>query len=250
MVIGIDGACRRNGFASARASSGIYFDANSSFNSHAPLQDTSRQTNQLAEIIAATRALNKVETMLSPHCLTDHIILITDSSYLALGMSKHVYQWQKRQWRDATGQEIVNRRAFQVLHGIIHRMEEDGVSVQFWLVPREENTEADTLANAALDQEEVRMAKTISEFAKEMSKEHATGGLLERAQQGDEMASDEIRRRMEHTLSRPHFSAEQLESFRRQLDLANRSSQTGQRNSTGRRVPPNQSSRGGRSFNV
>ena len=178
MVIGIDGACRNNGRVNATASCGIYFDANSAFNSHALLQDTSRQTSQLAEIVAATRALNKVETILCPHSLTDHVILITDSSYLAQGMSNHIYQWQMHDWKDTTGQKIVNRRAFQVLDGIIRRMERDGVSVQFWLVPRGENLEANRLANTALDQHEAKMAKKKSEEAKEKLTASAGESLL------------------------------------------------------------------------
>ena len=192
MVISIDGACRANGdHAIARASCGVYFDANSPFNSQACLQDTSRQTNQLAEIIAATRALNRVENILTSKSSINHVILVTDSAYLANSISQHVYAWEMKSWKSTTGGEIVNRRPFQVLHGIIKKMEADGFLVQFWLVPRQANREADRLANIALDRLESK--KTTDRTSNPIPSVNSTPGGPEHRVLGTE-SSEALRR--------------------------------------------------------
>ena len=151
MVIAIDGACRANGTPRAKAAYGLYFGPGSSMNTQACLPSTASQTSQAAEIQAAIEALDLAQGVTDDNPSIMNIVLMTDSSYLVKSMTEYVWKWVDNGWTNARSQEVVNRRAFEDLHSTIETMEGDGVDVQFWLVPREENRDADRLANLALD---------------------------------------------------------------------------------------------------
>ena len=74
-----DGACTKNGKVGARGGIGVYFGPDDPRNLSEPLRHE-RQTNQLAEVMAAVRAL---ET--APRDIPLHII--TDSEYVQKGIT-------------------------------------------------------------------------------------------------------------------------------------------------------------------
>lgn len=57
--------------------------------------------------------------------------------------------WKKNGWNNARGQPVANSTYFKEIERLIELFEEDG-SVKFWLVPREQNKMADSLAVSAL----------------------------------------------------------------------------------------------------
>ncbi|KAK2480387.1 hypothetical protein H9L39_07955 [Fusarium oxysporum f. sp. albedinis] len=111
LVVFIDGACPANGPAALQASVGVYFGPESPKNI-SRLIDTSRPTNQLAEITAAVEAMRQVRSVVvperrillkgssprtTPDTLRDarrfRLVLATDSSYLVDCMCKYMPQW-------------------------------------------------------------------------------------------------------------------------------------------------------------
>ena len=158
MVISIDGACRGNGTPRARAAWGVHFDENSPYNCQGRVPDGCRQTSQYALIFAAMKALERAETVMAGKPWIKHVVLVTDSSYLALSMSKYIYDWQENGWASTVGEQVTNKKGFKRLHSMMKKIEDNGIIVQFWQVSRESNKEADGLANLALNQIDDRRA--------------------------------------------------------------------------------------------
>jgi ribonuclease HI len=150
IVINLGGACYGNGKPWAQAASGVYFGPWSRHNFSEELED-GPQTNQRAEINAAIIALDKVKELLDQEKLdTSLVLLVTDSQYVVDAMTQHIYKWQDNRWRNARGQEVVNKEDFEELDELIDELEDDyEVFVKFLWVPKEDNDDADEMARQA-----------------------------------------------------------------------------------------------------
>jgi ribonuclease HI len=154
IVVAIDGACRNNGQTNATASYGIFFAPDSPLNSNgkvpAPSSD-SVHTNQKAELYALSKTLDIIEEKFGDNIQISRVVVITDSTYVVDCLAKHIWDWEYNGYKNVKGKLVVNGEVFKELHKRIEKLEGDGMDVCFWLVEREWNTEADGLANAALD---------------------------------------------------------------------------------------------------
>lgn len=152
IAIFVDGACVGNGTFHARAGMGVYFGPDSRYNVSQRLWDGA-QTNQRAELRAAILALEKVTQLVDDKRLqTRNVVLISDSSYTVQAMTDWVYRWRNNGWKNCRGMEVTNRDDFERLDELIEDLDYIyGVSVQFWLVPRGYNQEADELAKDAVE---------------------------------------------------------------------------------------------------
>lgn len=153
ITVAVDGACRSNGRDSAHAGYGVYFNATSPWNfaeklHHAPF------TNQRAELLAAKTALLLCMRMMDDDA-TGHemkqIVIKSDSAYLVNGMVTHGRKWRLNDYTSSRGRPVVNGDLFRWLDERVTKMENRGVRVRFWHVPRAQNKQADKLANAAID---------------------------------------------------------------------------------------------------
>ncbi|KAJ9602157.1 hypothetical protein H2200_013277 [Cladophialophora chaetospira] len=155
IVIAIDGACRGNGSPGARASYGLYFGPDSPRNDYGCLEASASHTNQAAEIRAAIEAINAAQRIMYKQGFrrdpTNLIVLQTDSSYLVHSIDRHIYKWRENDFTNSRGRAVANGEAFNTLDHLIYGLETKGIQVQFWLLPRELNQNADRLANMALD---------------------------------------------------------------------------------------------------
>ncbi|KAJ6619995.1 ribonuclease H-like domain-containing protein [Mycena sp. CBHHK59/15] len=147
VLISVDGACAGNGTPSARAGVGIFFGPNSPHNVSEAISGP--QTNQRAEILAATKALRKASNLLEDVISVSKIVLLCDSKYVVGAMTEWVFAWKENGWKNAKGGQVENKADFQELDAAIEKLEEDGLDVKFWLVGRENNAQADQLAKAA-----------------------------------------------------------------------------------------------------
>ncbi|KAL2642410.1 hypothetical protein R1flu_009997 [Riccia fluitans] len=148
VVIAIDGACRGNGTPNATAAYGVFFGRNSRYNEWDLLPVNERQTSQNAEIYAAQQALERARAYLIDDLTT--VNLITDSSYLTKSMTEYIYKWLRNGFRaSGNGLRIVNADAVYHLNSTIEFFNNCDVEVLFWNVRREQNTDADRLANLA-----------------------------------------------------------------------------------------------------
>lgn len=143
-----DGACLDNGEPWARAGLGVYFGPSSPFNLSESLSGS--QTNQRAEIHAAIRALEKIEELYYEASLpTKSVMIVTDSAYVVGSMTEWIHTWRANGWRTAGGRTIANLSDFLELEEIVQKLERFQITVRFWRVPREFNSQADELAKDA-----------------------------------------------------------------------------------------------------
>ncbi|OLN87492.1 Ribonuclease H1 [Colletotrichum chlorophyti] len=153
-VVYIDGACRDNGKSAARASWGVYFGPGSRHNRCGLLRPDLPQTSSRAEIEALSQALDIIHGIVSRDYSLQHIKIATDSEYLAKSMALWMEEWIENDGLNSKGRRVVH---FEKLKEIYERLEEltygddGGLEFLFWPIPREENREADRLANEALD---------------------------------------------------------------------------------------------------
>ncbi|KAL3599774.1 hypothetical protein FPOAC2_04002 [Fusarium poae] len=137
IFIAVNGACRGNGHANAKAAVGVFFGRRSTYN-QSVLLDQSHVTNQIAELKAGILALEQAKE-------------IADSDYLVKGMTEWVFKWETNGYKTAKRKLVENAKLFQELRALVGDLNTSNAEVLFWRVPREMNKEADELANQAFD---------------------------------------------------------------------------------------------------
>ena len=88
-----------------------------------------------------TAAVNALAALKHPD---QTVTLYTDSKYLARGVNEWLPNWIARDWLTTSKQPVANRELWQQLHALL---ETHTVTVTW--IPREQNTEADNLAQDA-----------------------------------------------------------------------------------------------------
>ncbi|RDW86070.1 uncharacterized protein DSM5745_02712 [Aspergillus mulundensis] len=155
IVIAIDGACQNNGSTqgTARAAFAAYFGKGNELNTARLVGADQRQTSQVAELAGAIEALRIVAGLpeeQKPDGKLYTVTLKSDSAYVVQGVTEYLAKWKRNGWRNAQGKAVANIKLWKELEGLVERVEENGVGVWFWLVPRELNPVADAAAKWAL----------------------------------------------------------------------------------------------------
>ncbi|XP_040286922.1 ribonuclease H1-like isoform X1 [Bufo bufo] len=118
-----DGSCSRNGRYGAQAGIGVYWGPNHPLNVSERLYG--RQTNQRAEIEAASRAVEQARD----HNVT-RLNVCTDSEYTIKGMTEWVPRWKKNNWMTLYGEEVVNKEEFESLDNLCKELDVQWTQVQ------------------------------------------------------------------------------------------------------------------------
>lgn len=152
IVVAVDGACRGNGTLDATAASGVFFAPDSYHNFGGMLSDR-RPTNQQAELEAAIAAFRCVQRMRHENFDWDieRVIIKADSEYVVKGMTSWICKWKSNGYTNSRGLPVTNEHLFAALDDLILELNEDGLGVQFWHVPRAFSQDADKLANLTLE---------------------------------------------------------------------------------------------------
>lgn len=164
VVIAVDGACRNNGKPHAKASYGVFFHCNNyGWNQQKTLSDDVK-TNQQAELragLAGLQSAKKLRLLNTELCgkprpqgpmrKLSRVVIKTDSAYLVNAMTNWVFKWRNNDYTNSHGRPVTNASLFRQLEAELKELFDLNVHVQFWHVRREQNREADLLANAALD---------------------------------------------------------------------------------------------------
>lgn len=125
-----DGACSNNGRSDdAKAGIGVSWPGNESNNISEPIDG--RQTNQRAEIKAASRGINQARDL-----GYEEVTVKTDSHYVKNAAESWIPKWE----RDGWSKPVVNKNEFQELKDSM-----SNIKVKFEYVPSEFNA-ADRLA--------------------------------------------------------------------------------------------------------
>ena len=158
-VISIHGACSNDGTTEARCAIGLWIGESNPSNLFAPLDGMPRHTGQVAELYAVISALDYVATSLDkwkrvrsrpfiPSRL--HAIVIkTDSPNIVNGITEWLARWKSNGWKRGKGQAISNDECWKIIDRLLEHLETH-ICVKFWLVSREENEMAVSLAQNAL----------------------------------------------------------------------------------------------------
>ncbi|XP_051162140.1 ribonuclease H1-like [Leptopilina boulardi] len=144
--IHIDGACKDNGNAGSTAGVGVWFGKNNPLN--VSQLATGRQTNNSAEIEAATIAATKANE--AGH---KYLKIFTDSQFLIDSMTKWLPRWKENDRRTSANKPVLNRVEFEKLEEALSPPD-----VVFEHVPShqgiEGNEEADKLAVQAIENQQ------------------------------------------------------------------------------------------------
>jgi ribonuclease HI len=154
VVVSIDGACRGNGTPSARAAWGVYFGPNSPHNASGLVKPNLPQTSTRAEMEALSQALRIIRNDVSEDFQLQEIRIRTDSAFLVNAMTVWMEDWIEDDGRNAQGRPVAHFQALKEMHERIEDMtygDDGGLEFKFWKVPREDNREADALANRPLN---------------------------------------------------------------------------------------------------
>ena len=146
MLMFVDGSSLDNGSTNARAGFGVVF---APLEWYSPIsrrleQDGNPQTSNRAELRAVLASLTL------RHWAGEgfsRIILACDSEYVVKGISEWILKWRKNGWKTSSGSPVANQDLWNMLEEKLRKMEESGMLVQFWKIPREWN-EADEYAKA------------------------------------------------------------------------------------------------------
>ncbi|MCJ1454229.1 hypothetical protein MMC28_004581 [Mycoblastus sanguinarius] len=151
LFIAVDGACRGNGTPKAQSAIGVYFGKQSQHNVSLALHDP-EATNQKAELMSCLMALTIAYGFkMSGIIGLSQIIIKSDSEYVVKGMTDWMIKWKKNGFKNARGSPVQNALSFKEIDQKVTEMNEIGIQVLFWHVPRTRNQEADRLANAAFE---------------------------------------------------------------------------------------------------
>ncbi|KAF7918315.1 hypothetical protein BELL_0018g00260 [Botrytis elliptica] len=161
LVVAVDGACHQDGNASGSKSSyGIFFGKDSGFNTYDTIEvsDERQQTKDYTRLIAVDRALDLIKnsSVLENWRSTSEregsftIVIMTDSTYVYDTFTTSIWLWRKNGFESSEGEEVVSRELIDKIDKAILDLAGDKILVRFWSVPREDNTEAEKLANRAL----------------------------------------------------------------------------------------------------
>ncbi|KAM7197976.1 Ribonuclease H-like domain containing protein [Naviculisporaceae sp. PSN 640] len=174
LIVAVDGACPHNGTPRAtRSSYGVFFgssDGAEAYNISELIEDNDDypvHTSQRAELHGAIAAVAAVTQFVTEGgqwpcppgecedagkygCKVKHVVVKSDSAYLVNSITQHIRKWLTNGWLTASKKPIANRDLWEQLLGQIGYLRLVGAGVDFWLVPREMNEDADELANDAL----------------------------------------------------------------------------------------------------
>ena len=176
IIVAADGPCRNNGRPYAEAGAGVFFHRDNWRWNKAVVLEDAYNTSQRAELFACSLALRQVLKLRRGNPVGRHrlrvcpgqsrrlrrAVIKADSLYLIEGMTDWIYKWRNNGYENCRGLLVTNADMFKHIDNAINQLNDMDVEVQFWHVPREENREADCLANAGLDGKEPQDA--LDEF--------------------------------------------------------------------------------------
>jgi ribonuclease HI len=171
LLIYTDGSCLDNGGQNAKAGCAFVFkdteqgpnDSPSNgyvrfrLEEEGPTGGKYRQTSNRAELRAVIAALQFREWKREGF---SSVVIATDSSYVAEGMTSWIRTWLVGGWKTSNGRPIINQDLWMCLISEVKRCGDTGLHIKFWQIPRDWNREADYHAKRAAETHGARVQFT------------------------------------------------------------------------------------------
>ncbi|KAH9906518.1 ribonuclease H-like protein [Xylariomycetidae sp. FL2044] len=155
VLIFTDGACLNNGKGNPKAGwafvsgPGLEGDpdvVSDRLETRGPFGDPGVQSSNRAELRAVIAALRyRHWTGEGYHA----VVIATDSEYVTEGSTNWAKTWYKNGWKTASGLDVKNKDLWEMLLGEVERWHDQGMSLEFWRIPRDWNKVADAAAKKA-----------------------------------------------------------------------------------------------------
>lgn len=115
IAIYTDGSCLGNNSKNKKrkAGIGVYWGENDPRNISEPLPEEYKKTNNIAELVAISRALDGIKNEECKHC--DYHIY-SDSNYSINSIVERVLIWKRNNWKKNNGGKIKNLELIQDIH--------------------------------------------------------------------------------------------------------------------------------------
>ncbi|CAK7229530.1 hypothetical protein SBRCBS47491_007278 [Sporothrix bragantina] len=168
ILIYIDGACPNNGRESAQSGSGVVYrkdvvwQGGKDIVKYAGLSfaveqfgldgDRYKPTSNRAELRAALAALQCLDW---ENENVRSLVLATDSTYVVSGCTDWVRKWERNGWRLSNGLPVKNKDLWEAMSNEMESINDDGVDIKFWQIPRAWNV-ADALAKEGALKQQAR----------------------------------------------------------------------------------------------
>ena len=153
-IIHTDGACLNNGQPNPRGGWGFWHGfyhtgqqqvCAGRLENKGPFGDEGAQTSNRAELRAVLAVLC---FRFWPGEGFHNLVIATDSEYVVEGSTQWAKTWAQNGWTTRNG-PVKNRDLWEALLGEVERFLRDGMTIQFWRIPRTLNTYADAAAKDA-----------------------------------------------------------------------------------------------------
>jgi len=105
-------------------------------------------TSNRAEIEAVCLALQVARERFRA---SDTVVIATDSQLVVEGSTNWVKKWLANDWTSSSGHQVRNQDLWEKLLDGVDELDDCGLLVQFWHIPREWNTVADRAAKRAAE---------------------------------------------------------------------------------------------------
>ena len=117
LIVYTDGSALCNGKFGARAGAGVYFGPGDKRNMSIRVPIEKAQTNQRAELFAATLALRHAGDTFLP------LEIRTDSKYVIMGATEWIHHWKMNGFRSAARQPVLHQDLWQEIDRLSHARE-------------------------------------------------------------------------------------------------------------------------------
>ncbi|KAG0646619.1 Ribonuclease H [Hyphodiscus hymeniophilus] len=146
ILLWTDGSCLQNGQEGARAGFAV---------KHRPSPNPAESTFASPAIAALLYRLWQGEGWKS-------LVIATDSEYVAIGATEWVKKWESNGWRTSGKDTVKNQDLWQLLLRAVRRLDQYGIRVLFWRIPRALNQDADRAARKAAEEDMVEEFTILS----------------------------------------------------------------------------------------
>ena len=163
ILLYVDGACRGNGTPSAKASTGIYAGPGHPKTRGCLLpRAQGKLTNQTAELHALISGVEVGVAMVQDANANTGgensgitlpwatLVIASDSAYACGGITKWNEKWRQTEYKDVQNAHLFKRLDHLVSQAAV----QNGITIKFWAIKRDDNEQADALARRALEEAE------------------------------------------------------------------------------------------------